>query len=245
MDFGIRGKCALIMGSSSGIGYAIAQALHSEGVRVALCARNKVALENASKSLNDSIFVECDLSIPGEGTKAVNTVIKELGKVDILVTNTGGPPSGAFSDISITSWQQWFQNLWLSAVDSIKASLPLMKQNRWGRILLITSVAAKEPIANLTVSNGLRAGLLGLANSLSREVACDGITVNAILPGYTKTERLLELGIPEETFIADIPAKRLGEPKELAALAAFLVSQQAAYITGQAIACDGGCLRSI
>lgn len=148
-------------------------------------------------------------------------------------------------DVSSPMWQEGFQGLWMSAVEGIRAVLPGMQERRWGRIVLITSVAAKEPVANLTVSNALRAGLLGLANTLSREAAPHGVTVNSVLPGYTKTERLTELGVSDESLSAQIPARRLGRPDELAALTVYLCSQQAAYITGQAIAVDGGLLMGI
>jgi len=133
----------------------------------------------------------------------------------------------------------------LSATESIVAALPGMKERRWGRILLVTSFAAREPMPHLTFSNGLRAGLLGLTKTVSNEIAGFGVTINCLLPGYTDTERLRELKIPADKITAQIPAGRLGRPEEFGALAAFLASEPAAYITGQAVACDGGALRSI
>lgn len=244
MDLGIKGKVALVTGSSQGLGHAIAAELCKEGAKVVLCARNEATLARVASQMGAAFTVTADLSRPGEGARAVAEVIKKFGRIDILVSNTGGPPKGQFQEVTPEKWQEGFQGLWMSAVDSIQKALPSMRQNKWGRILLITSAAAKEPMPHLTVSNGLRAGLIGLAKSLCHEVAVDGVTVNVLLPGYTRTERLMELGIAEDKILSQIPARRLGEPDELAALTTFLASDRAAYITGQAIAIDGGYLRS-
>jgi 3-oxoacyl-[acyl-carrier protein] reductase len=241
MDLGIKGKKALVMGASAGLGYAIAEALLAEGVDVAICSRAGDKLDAAKTKLGVKTAVPIDLTQPHAG----EAVIKAVGNIDILVTNTGGPAAGSFADITTDAWQAGFQSLWLSAVDAIKASLPHMRAQKWGRILLVTSVAAREPMANLTVSNGLRAGLLGLTKSIANEIASDGVTINALLPGYTATERLQQLNIPAEKMAAQIPARRIGRPEEFAALAAFLASAQASYITGQAIAVDGGYQHSI
>lgn len=245
MDLKIKGKRALVMGASQGLGRAIAEELVKEGVRVAICSRGKEALEKAAKEMGAELAVACDLSKPGTAKTLIEQVSEQMGGVDILVCNTGGPPKGLFEEISPAQWQEGFQSLWMSTVDSIQAALPGMKAQKWGRILLVTSVAAKEPMPALTVSNGLRAGLLGLTKTLSNEIAPHGITINALLPGYTRTERLKELKIPEEKMTSQVPAGRLAEPEEFAALTAFLASERAAYITGQAIACDGGYLRGV
>jgi 3-oxoacyl-[acyl-carrier protein] reductase len=184
-----------------------------------------------------------DCEAPGRSAALVQQVVDQWGGVDILVVNTGGPPAALFADVTTAMWQQGFQALWLSAVEAIQAALPGMIERRWGRILLVTSVAAQEPMARLTISNGLRAGLLNLCKSLSDEVAQHGVTVNALLPGYTRTERMTELGVTDAQVAAQVPARRLGEPEEFGALAAFLASQPAAYVTGQAVAVDGGWLR--
>jgi 3-oxoacyl-[acyl-carrier protein] reductase len=245
MNLGLRDRHALVLGASSGLGRAVAAALVAEGARVAICARNKARVEAAARELGAQLGLACDLTVPGAATALVESARKRLGGLDILVTNTGGPPKGRFADVSNDMWQHGFQSLWLSAVDAIRAALPAMREQRWGRIVLITSSAAKEPIPGLTVSNGLRAGLLGLVKSLAPEVAEEGVTVNAVLPGYTATDRIAELGIPEETLAEHIPARRLGRPEELGSVAAFLASEQAAYVTGQAIAVDGGFIRGL
>ncbi len=245
MELGLNSKRALVLGASAGIGYAVAKGLLREGARVAVCSRDAGRIESARKNLGAELALSCDLSTPGAGKKVVQDVIAKWGGIDILVVNTGGPPKGSFEDTSSDLWLAGFQGLWMSAVDSIRESLPEMKTQKWGRILLVTSVAAKEPMAGLTVSNGLRAGLLGLTKSISNEIASHGITINALLPGFTDTERLRDLKLPPEKVTAQVPAGRIGLPEEFADLAVFLASERAAYITGQAIACDGGYLRGI
>lgn len=245
MDLGIRGKRALILGGSSGLGKGIAKSLSQEGARVAICARSEDQLKKTAQEIGAELALTCDLSKAGEGRRIAEATVAKLGGVDILVTNAGGPPKGSFEDITPEKWLSGFQGLWLSAVEAIQASLPGMKAQKWGRILLVTSISSKEPLGGLTVSNGLRPGLMGMANSLSREVAASGVTVNVLLPGYTDTERLRELGIPMEKISSQVPAGRVAQPEELGDLAAFLASARAAYVTGQAIACDGGFLKSI
>jgi len=243
MNLKIQGRRALVQGASSGLGYAIAKSLIAEGVEVAICARPGERLESAMKSLGAAAAIGADLSDPGQAARAVTEATRMLGGLDILVVNTGGPPKAEFLAVTDPQWRDGFESLWMGAVDSIRAALPGMMQGNFGRILIVTSAAAKEPMAGLTISNGLRAGLLGLTKSISNEVAHSGVTINALLPGYTDTERLRELGIPAEKISAHIPARRLGRPEEFAALAAFLASEPAAYITGQAIAVDGGYLK--
>lgn len=245
MDLQLNGKTALVFGGSRGLGRAIASELVAEGARVVIVARDAARVAQVAADIG-CFGLPGDLSSPGAGRVLVEQAANLLGRMpDILVTNTGGPPMGRFADITAQAWQTGFQNLWLSAVDSMQAVLPAMRANRWGRILAVTSVAAKEPQPGLVISNGLRAGLLGLVNTLAREVAGDGITVNALLPGYTNTDRMAELGVDDATMGPKIPAGRLGNPAEFAALAAFLASGRASYITGQAIAVDGGLLHAI
>jgi 3-oxoacyl-[acyl-carrier protein] reductase len=232
------------MGASRGLGKAVAQALVAEGAQVAICARDAGRVASTAAELGVQGLV-CDLSTSGAADALVRKAQDLLGHLDVLVVNTGGPPAGQFAGLSDLAWHTAFEQLWMSSVGAIRAALPDMRARRSGRVLVITSVAAREPLANLMLSNSLRAGLHGLINSVSKEVAADQVTVNALMPGYTLTERLEELHLDEAKVTAQIPARRLGRSQDFAALAAFLASEQAGYITGQAIACDGGLLQSI
>lgn len=243
MDLKLNGKTALVFGASQGLGKSIAKSLRSEGCQVFIAARDLEKLSATSQEIGGATALQCDLSKPGQASNAVNKVLEHAGRIDVLVMNTGGPQKGSFDNITISQWQNDFQNLWLSLVESVNTALPSMKKNSYGRILFVTSLAAKEPLSGLTTSNGLRAGISGLAKSLANEVAINGITVNCLLPGYTDTDRLRELKLSEEKIKMMVPAGRLGDPSELADLAAFLASPKAGYITGQSIAIDGGALR--
>jgi 3-oxoacyl-[acyl-carrier protein] reductase len=245
MDLNLQRKRVLIQGSSSGLGFAIAQAYAKEGARVAICSRSEERIRTAAEQIPGAAPFVADLDQRGAGLKLVKDVVAALGGIDVLVTNTGGPPKGNFADLSLDDWQKAFERLYMSAIESIREALPHMKSQKWGRIILSVSSSAKQPISGLTLSNAIRSGLLGLMKTLSLEVASFGVTVNAMLPGFIRTQRLKELGIDEKEAIRDIPIGRFGEPKEYAALALFLGSEQASYITGQAIACDGGILKGI
>ena len=244
MDLGLKDRRALVMGGSRGLGKAIAQALVAEGSQLAICGRDAGRVAVTAAELG-AAGIACDLSVPGAATALVAEAVRRLGRLDVLVVNTGGPPPGLFADLADAAWHAAFEGLWMSSVGAIRAALPGMRTRRWGRVIVVTSIAAREPVANLMLSNSLRAGLHGLVNGLSREVAGDGITVNALLPGYTLTERLAELGLDEARLAAQIPAGRLGRPADFGAVAAFLASEPAGYITGQALAVDGGVLQSI
>ncbi len=245
MDLQLNGKKVLVFGSSAGIGKAIAKSLISENATVCLNSRDNDRIQKSIQELKAFGGVMADLTKPNESAAAVSEAIKKMNGLDILIMNTGGPKKGAFADISTDQWILDFQNLWLSFVDAIKIALPVMKKQKYGRIILVTSLAAKEPLPNLTTSNGLRSGLAGLCKSLASEVAIDGITINILLPGYTNTDRLKELNLSEDKIKQMVPAGRLGHPEELADLATFLASPKAGYITGQSIAVDGGVLRGI
>ncbi|MEJ7863187.1 MAG: SDR family oxidoreductase [Pyrinomonadaceae bacterium] len=262
MDLGLKGKVAFVAAASRGLGRAVAEELAAEGASLVLCARNAQNLNLVSKQIADTagaivLPVVADVSNAEDVARAVQAGVEEFGRIDILVTNAGGPPAGRFEDLSREMWEAATRLTLNSVLELTRAVLPGMKERNWGRILNITSIAVKQPVDNLMLSNSLRAAVTGFARTLANEVATDGITVNNILPGYTHTERMDELaraasereGISaaeaSAKWEAEIPMKRLGEPREFAALAAFLVSERASYITGTSIAVDGGWIRSL
>ena len=262
MDLGIKGKVAFVAAASKGLGRAVAEELAAEGASLILCARNaetlnRVSEQIAKKSGVTVLPVVADVSNVVDVEKAVQAGIEKFGRIDILVTNAGGPPAGQFESLSREMWEAATRLTLNSVLELTRAVLPGMKERGWGRILNITSIAVKQPVGNLMLSNSLRAAVTGFARTLANEVATDGITVNNILPGYTRTERMDELaraasereGISaaeaSAKWEAEIPMRRLGEPREFAALAAFLVSERASYITGTSIAVDGGWIRSL
>lgn len=262
MDLGLKGKVALVAASSKGLGRAVAEELAAEGAHLVMCARGKDTLEQAAGSIRQNtaatvVAVAADVSDPKDAARVVKAAFDEFGQVDILVTNSGGPPSGPFESLTPEMWDTATRLLLKSAVELTRAVLPGMKERKWGRILNVTSIAAKQPIEGLMLSNSLRAAVIGFARTLANEVAPFGITVNNLLPGYTRTDRVQELaraaagqtGGSNVDVVAkwekEIPMGRLGEPREFAALAAFLASERASYITGSSIAVDGGWIRSL
>jgi 3-oxoacyl-[acyl-carrier protein] reductase len=262
MDLGLKNKVALVAAASRGLGRAVAEELAAEGASLVLCARNAQTLTETSDAISRSsgaqvLAVPADVAVVSDVTRVVASGIERFGRIDILVTNAGGPPAGNFEDVTREQWEVATRLTLYSAIELARHVLPGMKERRWGRILNITSIAVKQPVENLILSNSLRAGVTGFARTLANEVAPLGITVNNILPGYTRTERVEELaammaakeGISSAEFKArweqEIPMKRLGEPREFAALAAFLVSERASYITGTSIQVDGGWIRSL
>jgi 3-oxoacyl-[acyl-carrier protein] reductase len=261
VNLGLEGKVALVCGSSRGLGRAVADELAAEGASVALCARDAERLDLAAGEIERTgaavLAVPADLAVAGEPTRVVESCLERFGRLDILVANGGGPPAGTFETLRPADWDHATALLLKSTIELTASALPAMKARGWGRILAVTSIAAKQPVENLMLSNSLRAAVTGFAATLAREVARDGITVNTILPGYTNTERVTELneanarreGVdPAEIqarLEAEIPLGRLAEPREFAALAAFLVSERAGYITGGAFAADGGWLRGL
>ena len=262
MDLGLRDKVALVAASSRGLGYAIAHELGAEGAAIVMCARDERRLTEAAREIASAtgarvVSVAADVARPADVSNLVGRALEAFGRVDVLVTNSGGPPPGTFESTSLEAWQAAVDILLTSAIELSRAVLPGMKQRRFGRILNVTSITVKQPIDNLILSNALRAAVTGMARTLANEVASFGITVNNLLPGYTRTERLTELatatasrtgGAPAdfyERLEREIPARRLGEPRELAALCAFLASERASYITGQSIAVDGGWIKGL
>ena len=262
MDLGLHDKVALVAASSQGLGLAVARELAAEGANLIMCARNDVALKQAASSLARSVGVEVltvigDLTVAADVHRIVASGLEKFGRIDILVTNSGGPPSGGFDTLTNDDWGDAVRGLLMSVTEMTRLVLPGMKERRWGRVLCITSIAAKQPVEGLMLSNSIRTAVTGFCKTLSNEVAADGITVNTILPGYTATERVQDLAnaIAEREAVdparirarweSEIPMRRLGRPEEFAALAAFLVSERASYITGSSIAVDGGWIRSI
>ena len=262
MDLGLREKVALVAASSQGLGFAVAREIANEGASIVICSRRADAIRSAADSIRSEtganvLSVAADVSDIADIDRVVAAGIERFGKIDILVTNSGGPPAGPFDSLTSESWDNASKILLNSVIELTKAVLPGMRERRWGRILNVTSIASKQPVDNLMLSNSLRAAVTGFAKTLANEVAADGITVNNILPGYTLTERLDELitflaekdGVPADDVRArwesEIPMGRLGDPKEFAALAAFLVSERASYITGSSIAVDGGWIKSL
>jgi len=252
MDLGLQEKVALVLASSKGLGKAVAMALAAEGARVVICGTDSSALAATAAEI-DAVapghvaHFTCDLTDADQRRQLVENSVCTFGDIDILVTNTGGPPAGPFTQFGLADWQHFYNLLFLSAVDIIGQVLPAMKKNGWGRILTITSITVKQPVDNLTSSNVVRTALVGLVKSLSNEVAAQGITVNNLLPGYTKTDRLAHLAEvnPNVNQVTDtIPMRRFGTPAEFAAAAAFLVSARASYITGQSLAVDGGWIKA-
>ena len=256
MELGLKGKIAIVAGASKGLGFSIAKMLGLEGARPAICSRDSSNINKACDELKslgiDAKAYTADVSIPEEATAFINKVARDFGGIEILVNNAGGPPSMKFEAIDNKAWEEGFRLNLLSTISMIRAAIPSMKEKNWGRIINLTSIAVKQPIDGLIISNTIRAGVIGLAKTLSRELAPYNITVNNILPGYFFTSRVEQLadklaelknGSPEEIIESwknDIPLKRLGDPDEIGHLAAFLASEKAAYITGTSIQIDGG-----
>ncbi|HEY3776072.1 MAG TPA: SDR family oxidoreductase [Solirubrobacteraceae bacterium] len=250
MDLGISGRVALVCGATRGIGRAVAQELIAEGARVAITARDSARTAAVAAEIGAAAGYGWDSNDLDAAPALIESVSAEIGPIDILITNTGGPPSG--EDPLGFSSEQW-RNAHRSLVESPMALLglvvPGMRERRWGRVVGIASTSVREPIAVLTLSNAERSAALAAYKTLATAVAGDGVTVNTLLTGQIATERLSELygslETAEEIAARNVPAGRLGRPEEMAAAAAFLCSDRAAYITGTALAVDGGMLRGI
>ena len=262
MDFGLNDKVALVTAASKGLGKGIALQLAREGAEVAISSRSEEALrvaaaEIAAASGRQPLVVAADVSDTAAIERLVALTLERFGRIDVLVNNAGGTPPGQFTDLSDEQWQGAVDLLLLSTVRLTRAVLPQMRERRWGRIINSTSVSVKQPIAGLLLSNSVRTAVIGLAKTLSQEVARDGITVNNLLPGSIYTDRIEQLNraraqrtgqsIEEVRRAAeeDIPIGRYGTVEEYAAAAAFLASEQASYITGLSLLVDGGLYRGL
>jgi 3-oxoacyl-[acyl-carrier protein] reductase len=262
MDLGLRDRVAIVAASSEGLGRAVAMGLAKEGAKLALCARTKATLDATAAAIRNVAGVEVlampvDVTASDQVERFVGETREHFGRVDICVTNAGGPPAKPFAETTLEDWQSGVSLNFMSTLYFAREVLPLMRERRWGRLIAITSVAVKQPIDGLILSNAVRSAVSGLVKSLSNEYAKHNVTVNNVCPGYTRTARLDELasklaaaeGVEpqavRERWASQIPAGRLGTPEEFANLVVFLASERASYITGVSIAVDGGFVKGV
>ena len=262
MDLGLKNRVAVVAASSQGIGRATAEAFAAEGCRVAMCARNSQTLQAAADKIRKEHGVEVlaeafDVTDAAAVGRFVAAVAEKFGTVDICVTNAGGPPAKGFLSASLEEWQRALELNFLSTVYFAREVIPHMQRQRWGRIITLTSITTKQPVADLVLSNAVRAAVVGLVKSLANEFGKDGILVNNVGPGFTATDRLKELaktraaatGKTEQDLFdgwaADAPLKRLGQPREVAETIVWLASEGASYITGQTLLVDGGIYKGL
>ena len=261
MDLGLSDKVALVGGSSRGLGKASALALAEEGARVAVCARDQQRLDATAAEIRERtgaevLAVSADLAAAEGVEEVVAATVERFGRLDVLVANSGGPTPGKFGDLDDDAWRRGFEVVTLSFVRFVRAALPHMRAGGWGRIVAIQSSSVKEQVPFLDLSNGIRPGVAGLVKALSGDLAADGITINLVLPGTFLTSRIhpaledepdeLDPALAAELapVAQSIPLGRLGHPRELGSLVAFLASEPASYITGAAYQVDGGKIRS-
>jgi len=262
MDLGLKNRVAIVAASSQGIGRATAESFAAEGCVVAMCARNKNSLTKAADAIRDESRTEVfaatlDVSDPTAVHQFVEEVAKKYGRIDICVTNAGGPPAKGFLTTSAADWDGAVRLNLLSVVYLAQAVIPHMQRRKWGRIVTITSITTKQPVADLVLSNAVRAGVMGLVRSLANEFGKDGILVNNVGPGFTATDRLKELATARSSgsgktqqeifdgWAADAPLRRLGQPDEVADAIVWLASDRASYITGQTFLVDGGLYKGL
>ncbi len=256
VELGITGRRAMVAASSKGIGLAVAKELAAEGCRVSLCARTESNLNDAVKSIEGSVGTVCDVSRAEDIERWFEQTKERIGHPEILVTNTGGPPAGNWTEMTDVQWQDGFDSTLMNIVRLSRLVSPGMRENGWGRIVHITSLVAKQPYDILPISSTLRAGISALTRLQADELARDGVTVNSVLPGHTMTDRQLHLAevraeqrgtTPEEALkrqAEEVPVGRLADASEIAAAVAFLCSDKAAYITGVNLLVDGGLVRA-
>jgi 3-oxoacyl-[acyl-carrier protein] reductase len=259
MDLGLRGRVALVCAASQGLGRAAAMAFAREGAHVVACSRDKKRINETAKEIAAAgegvgrvIPVVADMTSPRDIKRFVATAVKEFGRVDVLVTNAGGPPTGAFMDLDDDAWEAGFERNFLSAVRCMREVLPHMQKKKWGRIINITSLTVKQPLNDLIISSAVRPGLLGLAKILGNQYGREGILINNVAPGHYLTARQQELaktrsaakGLSLEQYLEeqakDIPVGRMGKPEELADVIVFLGSERASFVNGTTFSVDGG-----
>ena len=247
MDLGLEGRVALVTGASQGIGFAIGQALAAEGAQVAMSSRSRDSIEAAAGEIGARAYVHDMTDLDG-APALVESVEADLGPLAVLVTNTGGPPGGDPLEFTREQWQDAHRELMLGPMALITSALPGMRERGFGRIVNVSSSAAREPIPGLMLSSAHRSGMLATFHTIAGKVAADGVTLNTILPGRIATSRLEHLygSLDEAEKVArdEVPAARLGRAEEIGAAAAFLCSEQAGYITAQALGVDGGLMKS-
>ncbi len=262
MDLGLKDRVALVAAASKGIGYAAARELAREGARVFLCSRDEARASEAARKIHDETGarvagIAADVTDEEAAGRFVSLAQEQAGCIDVVVTNAGGPPAGSFAQTDLDAFRKAFELNAISAIRLAKLVLPGMREQKWGRIVNITSISAKQPIEGLLLSNTVRAALTGWAKSVSAEVAMDNVTINNVAPGYTLTERQDELaafranssGKSKDSIIQEwasqIPMLRLASAEEIAAAVAFLASERASYITGVTLQVDGGWIRGL